>query len=91
MENVIFWAQSLDNKTPDIIEENGIRITPEDRVKRQKAVEEFSTVTSEGKQFEENTNHKLFQHDDFVVIQLTFRELDTSGRKVISSTRSGPL
>jgi len=80
MNEFIFWAQALDNTSPDHIEMNGEEIPAVDPARRQKAVSTVGAVSRSSRFSIECRDVRLAANSTHFVVEVPSVELDTAGR-----------
>lgn len=79
-DKFIFWAQALDNSSPDHIDMHGEALSPHDTVRRQEAISRVSNVVKGGTCiFESNDVHLTADAHHFVV-EVPSAQRDERGR-----------
>jgi len=79
-EQLIFWAQALDNASPDHIEISGTRLTPDDVARRQEAVSQVSNVIKAGTRIFDLDGVQLTEDGYHFVAEVPSAERDRAGR-----------
>ena len=79
-EKLIFWAQALDNASPDHIEMRGHKLSPDDNVQRQKAVSLVSSVVKAGSRIFDRQGVQLTEDGRHFVVEVPSAERDDAGR-----------
>jgi hypothetical protein len=79
-ERLIFWAQALDNASPDHIDIGGTRLSPDDAVRRQEAVSLVSNVIKAGTRIFEARGVQLTEDGRHFVVEVPSVERDRAGR-----------
>jgi hypothetical protein len=79
-EKFIFWAQALDNSSPDHIESHGEDLAPEDTVRRQRAVSLVSMVVKTGALVYESRGVQLTADAHHFVVEVPSVQRDRAGR-----------
>lgn len=77
---LIFWAQALDNSTPDHIELLGEQLAPDDSTKRQEAVSLVSGVVKIGSRIFDQRGAQLTEDGRRFVVEVPSLERDRAGR-----------
>ena len=80
INNFIFWAQALDNSSPDHIRMEENDLTSEEADQRQKAVSLVSAVVKTGRCVFEKQNVRLFDDGKHFVIEITSAQCDQIDR-----------
>ena len=75
-----FWAQALDNSTPDHIELRGEQLVPGDSAKRQEAVSLVSGVVKIGSRIFDQRGTQLTEDGRRFVVEVPSIERDRAGR-----------
>ncbi|MDD2273244.1 MAG: hypothetical protein PHP95_14435 [Desulfuromonadaceae bacterium] len=79
-ESFIYWAQALDNSSPDHIEVHGQTLLPDDTVRRQEAVSLISGVVKAGSRVFDRRGVQLTCDGLRFVMEVPSMERDRSGR-----------
>lgn len=79
-EKFIFWAQALDNSSPDHIEVHGQGLSPDDGARRQKAVSLVSSVVKAGTRVFDSGAVQLTADRNHFVIEVPSAQRDRAGR-----------
>ncbi len=79
-EQLIFWAQALDNASPDHIDVSGSGLAPDDVVRRQEAVSLVSKVIKEGSRIFDVRGVQLTEDGRHFVVEVPSAERDRAGR-----------
>lgn len=79
-EQLIFWAQALDNASPDHIDISGTRLSPDDVVRRQEAVSLVSNVIKAGTRIFDTRGVQLTEDGRHFVVEVPSAERDRAGR-----------
>ena len=79
-EKLIFWAQALDNASPDHIEMRGEELSPDDTVRRQEAVSLVSGVVKAGSRIFDQRGVQLTEDGRHFVVEVPSAERDRAGR-----------
>jgi hypothetical protein len=79
-EKFIFWAQALDNASPDHIEMEGEELSPDDTRRRQDAVSRVNRVCKTGKTIFNQHGVQLTADRQHFVIEVPSAERDRAGR-----------
>lgn len=84
---IILWVQSLDNKAPDIIIENGDEIDPSNQRKRQEIVSSINSIASDKTKQKEFSDREVTIYYSYpsnscpkIVIKAITSELDNENR-----------
>lgn len=77
---MFFWAQSLDNQSPDFIYEREKKIPETDRKKRRDIVKRISEVTAEGRVLYDRQNVTIQVLENESVLTVRGTERDVAGR-----------
>lgn len=77
---LIFWAQALDNASPDHIDISGARLSPDDVVRRQEAVSLVSNVIKAGIRIFDDSGVQLTEDGRHFVVEVPSAERDRAGR-----------
>lgn len=75
-----FWAQALDNKSPDHIGIGGEAVPPEDTFRREESVSLVSSVVKGGACVFQERGMQLTADDDKFVVEVPSLERDQAGR-----------
>lgn len=75
-----YWAQALDNSSPDHIVLQGKNTSPEDDARRKEVVRLISSVVKHGVQIIENSSLSLTVDSRHFVIEIQSTERDIAGR-----------
>ena len=78
---LIFWAQALDNASPDHFEMRGEELLSDDAVRRQEAVSLVSDVVKAGTRIFDAQGVQLTEDGRHFVVELPSAELDRAGRR----------
>lgn len=76
----IFWAQALDNLSPDHIDMCGVQLSPEDTARRQEAVSLVSSVVKKGTRIFDRQGVQLTADDHHFVAEVLSVQRDHAGR-----------
>ncbi len=76
----IFWAQALDNASPDHIETHGEELPPDDTARRQEAVSLVSNVVKAGVRVFDRRGVQLTEDGRHFVVEVPSAERDRAGR-----------
>ena len=79
-ENFIFWAQALDNASPDHLEVRGRELSADDSARRQEAVSLVSRVVKSGKLLFNARGVQLTADDQCFVVEVLSVQRDRVGR-----------
>ena len=79
-EQLIFWAQALDNASPDHINMYGTILSPDDVVGRQQAVTLVSSVIKAGTRIYDIRGVQLTEDGRHFVVEVPSAERDRAGR-----------
>lgn len=79
-EKFIFWAQALDNASPDHIDMRGEELSPDDTVRRQEAVSLVSGVVKAGSRIFDQRGVQLTEDGRHFVVEVPSAERDRAGR-----------
>lgn len=79
-DKFIFWAQALDNVSPDHIDMYGKELSPDDTTSRQNAVSLVSGVVKVGSCLLEKQGFRLTEDGRHFVIEVLSAERDRAGR-----------
>lgn len=79
-KDLIFWAQALDNSSPDHIEISGAILSPDDTVRRQEAVSRVSNVVKAGTRVFESRDLQMTADEHHFVIEVPSTQRDRAGR-----------
>lgn len=79
-ENLVYWAQALDNTSPDHIYLRGDELHPTDAGRRQEAVSLVSSVIKSGSRIFSDKGVLLTKDDDRFVLEVPSQQLDRVGR-----------
>lgn len=77
---LIFWAQALDNSSPDHIEMRGEKISDGDSLRREEGVSLISNVVKSGSRIFESHGMHLTADQKHFVIEVPSIQLDQLGR-----------
>lgn len=75
-----YWAQALDNSSPDHIQLFGEEISPNDPIRRQDAVKLVSAVVKQGTRIFDLGGLKLTADSEQFVIEIPSSQRDVAGR-----------
>jgi len=78
--NLVYWAQALDNASPDHINLRGKELSPEDAIRRQEAVSLVSSVARLGSRIFSEGGVQLTQKGSRFVVEVHSEQLDQAGR-----------
>lgn len=76
----MFWAQALDNASPDHIDMRGEELSPDDTVRRQEAVSLVSSVVKTGSRIFDQQGVRLTEDGQHFVVEVLSAERDRAGR-----------
>ena len=76
----VYWAQALDNASPDHLDVQGVRLAPEDAVRRQAAVSLVSSVVKTGSRIFSEHGVWLTENGHQFVVEVPSAEADQAGR-----------
>jgi len=79
-EMLIFWAQALDNASPDHIDMRGEELSPDDTLRRQEAVSLVSGVVKAGSRIFDQRGVQLTEDGRHFVVEVPSAERDRAGR-----------
>ncbi len=79
-ENLVYWAQALDNTSPDHIVLRGKEVSPEDATNRQEAVALVSHVIKSGTRVFDHGGVRLTVNEHRFVVEVLSQEHDQAGR-----------
>lgn len=79
-EKLIFWAQALDNTSPDHIDMLGEELSPNDPVRRQEAVSLVYSVVKVGTRIFDHRGVRLTKNGRHFVVEVPAAERDCAGR-----------
>lgn len=79
-EKLIFWAQALDNSSPDHIEVRGEELPPTDSARRQEAVSLVSDVIKKGERIFHQQGVQLTEDGRSFVVEIPSEQADQVGR-----------
>ena len=79
-EKFIYWAQALDNASPDHIDMRGEALSPDDAVRRQEAVSLVSGVVKAGSRIFDQRGVQLTEDGRHFVVEVPSAERDRAGR-----------
>jgi len=79
-EKFIFWAQALDNSSPDLITVRGEAIGADDSLRRQKAVSDVSHVVKSGNRIFDTRGVQLTADAQNFIIEVPSVQQDRDGR-----------
>lgn len=77
---VTFWAQALDNVSPDAIEFSGETLAPDDSARRQKVVSSVSLTVRNGREIFDSDGVRLIVDRQHFVMEVNSAERDQAGR-----------
>lgn len=77
---LIFWAQALDNSSPDHFEMRGEKISDDDSLRREEGVSLISNVVKSGSRVFESHGMQLTADQKHFVIEVLSTQLDQIGR-----------
>lgn len=80
MERSVFWAQALDNSSPDHIYMHGEPLSPSDSARRQEAVSLVSGVVKTGVRVFESHGMSLTADEGHFVVEILSAQRDQAGR-----------
>ena len=80
MDNLTFWAQALDNSSPDHLDLKGEVLSPDDTIRRQKVVSLVSTVVKVGSRVFEVRGIQLTADGSHFVVEVPSSQRDSAGR-----------
>lgn len=78
--NFVFWAQALDNSSPDHVNVGGGDLLPNDNERRQKAVSSVSHVVKVGSRIFDEAGILLVIDDKHFVLEILSLQCDNAGR-----------
>jgi len=79
-EEFIYWAQSLDNTSPDHIYKGNKKLLPKDNIQRQEAVSHVSKIVMSGSRIFDKRGVRLTESAQFFVVEVLSEERDQAGR-----------
>lgn len=79
-ERLIFWAQALDNLSPDHIDFDGEELSLDDTARRQNAVSLVSRVIKNGTRIIDKQGFRLTEEGQHFVVEVLSVERDHAGR-----------
>ena len=79
-EKFIFWAQALDNASPDHFEVGGEELSVDDSARRQEGVSSVSTVIKKGTRIYDVNGVLLTADDRHFVLEVPSAQRDRAGR-----------
>ncbi len=77
---LVFWAQALDNTSPDHIELNGKELLHDDTANRQRAVSLMSSIVKAGSEVFDRDNVRITVDSRRFVVAVPSNERDCAGR-----------
>jgi hypothetical protein len=80
IEKLIFWAQALDNSSPDHIDEHGEELSSTDTVRRQEVVSLVSEVIKRGARIFDQEGVRLTEDGRSFVVEVPSTKADRIGR-----------
>ena len=80
MKQFIFWAQALDNTSPDHVEMRGQVLSPDDAVEREKAASTVADIIRRGSAVYQEGHFKLTVCKNRFVLEVPSVQRDNAGR-----------